>query len=144
MEKRAKIKKKGKSAIASDSPLSAKICIMSAKCHLCSQSATASARRPPENVRSAPWLSGKRHMSAQRHYKGPLSATNVRQAPKEECTTTTSTSTTTTATATATAAAAATATATATATKTATTAPATAAAAMVTTTTTAVCITMKT
>ena len=49
--KRAEIEKKQKSAIASDSPPSAKICLMSAKRHLCPQSATASAKRHQQNVR---------------------------------------------------------------------------------------------
>ena len=45
IEKRAEIAQTEKSAIASDSPLSAKIYIMYAKRHLCPQSATASAKR---------------------------------------------------------------------------------------------------
>ena len=78
IKKRAKIEKTEKSAIASDSPPSAKICIMSAKRHVCPQSATASAKRHRKT-------SAKRHRcpesataSAKRHYKGPQSATNVR------------------------------------------------------------------
>ena len=61
IEKRAEIEKTEKSAIASDSPLSAKICIMSAKRLFCPQSATASAKRH-------------RKTSAQRH-QCPESAT---------------------------------------------------------------------
>ena len=72
--KRAKIEKTEKSAITSDSSLSAKICLMSAKRHLCPQSATASAKRHQKT-------SAKRHRCPE-SARCPLSATTkVRKAP---------------------------------------------------------------
>lgn len=78
IEKRANIEKTEKSAIESDSPLSAKICIMSAKRHLCPQSATASAKRHGKTSAQRRRCPESAACPLSAPTNGPQSATNVR------------------------------------------------------------------